>query len=532
MVARIEDAPSGPEWDPEHEEVGMDRHGLVPVMNVTWRIKADASIRTLRGSELNIVEESTNQRVCMQFSYRIKNLLTPNYSRWTFSLNEVVVEPGYTYMVSVFNLPQPEIGEYMIRKRITIPGCGNKRIQKVQLCQENGSLWDSNIPVAVLVNRKPKMLSIFVGFNATQYSERYQVSIQSGGFFRSKNVSKENRTSLNVTFEFGLWQLSQCEMSVTIQAFFIRCKNECWSRKKTIYYCPYYPLQTLILGAALGLLVIGSCLSFLLWRTFHKDPPNTSSPADKDQPEIFQLQQRKRVLIIYSLDHPLYKNIILKLCAFLATKCGTEVVLDLLDSTRLGVLGSIQWLEWHKEQIENSSDKILILCSRGVQAKWRAMCGDKQVFMRQDACSLVGDMLTPSLSLLVPHFIRSTSFKKYIVAYFDDVCSEDDIPSPFNVTVRYKLMKQFEEVFFRILDTEKHEPGRMKQIEGLSEDKYHQCPSGRALCDAIQAFHAYQQEHPRWFEDELMESSELEVEENSDEIYRSANLTTYYVHDS
>uniref|UniRef100_A0A3P8S3E9 SEFIR domain-containing protein n=1 Tax=Amphiprion percula TaxID=161767 RepID=A0A3P8S3E9_AMPPE len=529
MVARREHAPIGPDWNPEHEEVGMDRHGLVPVMNVTWRIKADASIRTLNGSELNIVEENTNQSVCLQFSYSIKNLLNPNYSRWTFSLNEVVVEPGYTYMVSVFNLPQPEIGEYTIRKRITIPGCGDKRIQKVQLCLENGSLWEPNM--SVLVNTKPKMLSIFVGFKATQYSQRYQVSIQNSGFFYSMNVSKENRTSLNVTFEFGLWQLSQCEMFITIQPFFIRCKNECLSHKETIDYCTYYPLQTLILGTILGLLVIGSCLACLLWRTFHKDPPNTSSSADKDQPEVFQLQQRKRVLIIYSLDHALYKNIILKLCAFLATKCGTEVVLDLLDSTRLGVLGSIQWLEWHKEQIENSSDKILILCSRGVQAKWRAMCGDKQVFLRQDACSFVGDMLTPSLSLLVPHFVRATSFRKYIVAYFDDVCSEEDIPSPFNVTVRYKLMKQFEEVFFRILDTEKHEPGRMKQIEGLSEDKYHQCPSGRALRDAIQAFHAYQQEHPRWFEDELMESSELEVEENSDGIYGSAktstNLTTY-----
>lgn len=216
-------------------------------------------------------------------------------------------------------------------------------------------------------------------------------------------------------------------------------------------------------------------------------------------------------------------------------KCGTEVVLDLLDSSRLGVLGKIQWLDWHKEQIEKSSAKILILCSRGVQAKWRAMCGDKQVFMREDACSSVGDMLTPSLSLLVPHFIRSASFKKYIVAYFDGVSSEEDVPSPFNITVRYKLMKQFEEVFFRILDLEKHEPGIVKQVEGLSEDTYHLCPSGRALHDAIEAFRAYQMKHPRWFEEELLESSELEFEETSYEIYKNPPIypsfkTDYVLH--
>lgn len=265
-------------------------------------------------------------------------------------------------------------------------------------------------------------------------------------------------------------------------------------------------------------------------------PVNTSSSAANEQPEGFQVQERKRVLIIYSLDHSLYRNIVLKFCAFLMTKCGTEVVLDLQDSTRLGVLGSIQWLDWQREQIESSSDKILILCSPGVQAKWKAMCGDKQVLLREDVHSPVGDMLTPALSLMVPHFIRSASFEKYIVAYFDGVCSEDDVPSPFNITVRYNIMKQFEELFFRILDTEKHRPGRVNCIEGLSEDDYHQCPSGRALRDAIEAFQAYQQEHPQWFEDELLEGAEMEVEETSDEPYGNAktitNLITYSVPDS
>lgn len=171
--------------------------------------------------------------------------------------------------------------------------------------------------------------------------------------------------------------------------------------------------------------------------------------------------------------------------------------------------------------MESSSDKILILCSPGVQAKWKAMCGDKQVCLREDAHSPVGDMLTPALSLMVPHFLRSASFEKYIVAYFDGVCCEGDVPSPFNITVRYKIMKQFEELFFRILDTEKHRPGRVNCIEGLSEDDYHQCSSGRALHDAIQAFRTYQLQHPQWFEDELLEGAKLESEETSAETDQS-----------
>lgn len=155
------------------------------------------------------------------------------------------------------------------------------------------------------------------------------------------------------------------------------------------------------------------------------------------------------------------------------------------------------------------------------------MCGDKKVFLREDMRSSVGDMLTPALSIMVPHFVRSTSFEKYIVAYFDDVCSEDDIPLPFNITVRYKLMQQFEELFFRILDIEKHEPGRINHISGLAEDEYYHCPSGRALWDAIKAFQAYQLEHPQWFEEELMENSELEVEESSADIYKDTHAVSY-----
>ncbi|TNN71702.1 Interleukin-17 receptor A [Liparis tanakae] len=377
--------------------------------------------------------------------------------QWTFSLDGVVVEPDHIYRVSVFNLPEPDIGDYKINKTITIPG----------------SLWDPDVTTAVSLDKELGKFSIVVSFKTAQYSERYRVSIQSSGFRCSKDVSK-------------------------IQPFFVRCKNDCGRPEKIIDVC--------------------------------QDPVNTSSAAAKQQPEGFKVQDRKRVLIIYSLDHPLYKSIVLSLCAFLASKCGTEVVLDLLDSRRLGLLGSIQWLDWHREQIESSSDKILILCSRGVKAKWRAMCGDERVILREDACSPAGDMLSPALSLMVPHFVRSASFEKYIVAYFDNVCCEEDVPSPFLITVRYKLMKQFEELFFRILDTERHEPGRVNHIEGLSEDEYHRCPSGRALRDAIEAFHAYQLERPQWFENELLRSSETSVEIH-DDVKTTKNLSTHSVPD-
>ncbi|KAF7707580.1 hypothetical protein HF521_018798, partial [Silurus meridionalis] len=201
----------------------------------------------------------------------------------------------------------------------------------------------------------------------------------------------------------------------------------------------------------------------------------------------------------------MYTKIVLKLCAFLRAKCGTEVALDLLDFTCLSTVGSIQWLDMQKKRLSSTSDKILILCSPGVCAKWNAMCGGCRVVTREDACSPMGDMLTPALSLIIPEFVCAPSFGKYIVAYFNDVCSEKDVPSVFNVAVKYQLMKQFEELFFRLLNKEKYEPGQIKHVDSLGGDDYHGCPYGRALRDAIVTFQTYQLTNPNWFKMELID---------------------------
>lgn len=224
--------------------------------------------------------------------------------------------------------------------------------------------------------------------------------------------------------------------------------------------------------------------------------------------ELPVLPGPRSILIIYSRDHPLYTDIVLKLCAFLRAKCGTEVVLDLLDATWLGTIGRLQWIEQKKRHIEQTSNKILVLCSRGVQAKWGAICGEPRVLLREDVCSPIGDMLTLALQLITPDMQRPASYGKYLVAYFEDVCSEGDVPSLFDIAVKYKLMKHFEELYFRILDVEKYQQGTVHCIEGIGKEEYFKCPSGEALRNAIEAFQVHQMKNPDWFEKECVTSEE------------------------
>lgn len=244
----------------------------------------------------------------------------------------------------------------------------------------------------------------------------------------------------------------------------------------------------------------------------------TAAPVGGEKPRQQQLKQPPKVLVIYSQDHHLYRDIVLKLCAFLQVKCGTKVLVDLLDSTSVSMVGRLRWLEWQRQQLKSPSDKILVLCSRGVQAKWRAMCGQGRVTLKEDVLSPTDDMLTPFLNLFLPDMYQAGMLGKYMVSYFDDISSEQDVPSVFDIAVKYKLMKHFEELYFRILDIEKYQPGQVNHIEGIGGDEYFNCPSGRALKNAIETFEAYQLENPDWFENECVDSEE--------EVMTEANLHT------
>lgn len=226
--------------------------------------------------------------------------------------------------------------------------------------------------------------------------------------------------------------------------------------------------------------------------------------GEKPQP----LTHPPKVLVIYSQDHPLYRDIVLKLCAFLQAKCGAEVLLDLLDSASVGMVGPLRWLELQLQKLEHPSDKILVLCSRGFQAKWRAICGQGRVTLREDVLSPTAEIVTPFLNLLLPDMQQAGMLGKYVIAYFDEVSSKEDVPSVFDIAVKYKLMKHFEQLYLRILDIEEYQPHQVNRIEGIGCDEYYCCASGGALRDAVQSFKAFQFKNPDWFENECVQGEE------------------------
>ncbi|XP_018611191.2 interleukin 17 receptor A1a [Scleropages formosus] len=511
--------PTGP-WGLELEaSVRRDENGvLVPVVVITWKTQTDGSIKYLKGTEVHMLKISTNFNLCVLYKFLDNIDISKKLNEWwSFSLDQVVVDPEEMYIISVSNLPKPNLGydSYYVARNITIPGCHDQMMRWTKVCIESGSLWEPNANLSKAIGEHGRK-TVTVNFYSSEHSKRYRVFLRCPRFKEHQNIPQENLTVLRAVFDSS--PASCCVLDIEIQPFFIQCKNYCLRHRKTFYTCfendPEDPSiksvvptdhKAFIAAPLVAVLFffIGLCALFCYKK--NKDSSNSLNNAEDSQKIS---KGPRKVLIIYSLDHPLYKDIVLKLCAFLQAQCGTEVVLDLLDSTQLSSMGRLQWLELQKERVEESSDKILILCSRGVQAKWQAMCEGQRVILREDAHSPIGDMLTPAFSVIIPDLLRTASFGKYVVAYFGGVCCEEDVPSPFNITVKYKLMNHFEEVYLRILEKEKFESWKINHVEGITEKEYHKCPSGGALRDAIEAFQAYQLENPDWFEKECMNTME------------------------
>ncbi|XP_073645288.1 interleukin-17 receptor A isoform X2 [Tursiops truncatus] len=209
----------------------------------------------------------------------------------------------------------------------------------------------------------------------------------------------------------------------------------------------------------------------------------------------------RKVWIVYSADHPLYVDVVLKFAQFLLTVCGTEVALDLLEEQAISEAGVMTWVGRRKQEVVEGNSKIIVLCSRGTRAKWQAILGweDAAVQLRCDRGKPAGDLFTAAMNMILPDFKRPACFGTYIVCYFSDISCEADIPELFNITSCYALMDKFEEVYFRIQDLEMFGPGRMHRVGALTAQNYLQSPSGQQLREAVQRFRRWQAQRPDWF---------------------------------
>lgn len=72
------------------------------------------------------------------------------FEQWTFTLAGVTVEPSRTYTVLAFNLPEPDIGDYRVNMKIKTPGkspclCLKSFLSGLKYLHFNGTLISINL---------------------------------------------------------------------------------------------------------------------------------------------------------------------------------------------------------------------------------------------------------------------------------------------------------------------------------------------------------------------------------------------------
>ncbi|XP_074727811.1 interleukin-17 receptor A isoform X2 [Strix uralensis] len=496
---------------------------LLPVLRIEWKVATDASIRYLRGAELAVMQVNSNRQVCARFDFQ--NNLTlqvrPDGGRWNFTFDRFEVEPGQTYQVTVYHLPKLDVdGDYNCKSMsLTMPDCKDSLMKRTIPCIKTGSLWEPRIQGKVIDDT-----TLLVSFNPWMESARYQIHVAS--FLNEKKCKMITRDftedglqqQVNVTIKIEKNIRACCNYEIQIQPFFVNCGTDCLRHSAFIPCSPAPstdPSGDMIIWlywciTGICVLLVGSVIAGVICMTKkragrrrgkcnHNDL-QTASYTDLPLPPL----KPRKVWIVYSADHLLYVDVVLKFAEFLMTVCGTTVALDLLEDHQISELGPLPWLTRQKKEMEDLSSKIIILCSRGTQAKWQAMLGSEPVCLKQDQQKPMGDLFTPALNLILPDFKKPACFGMYIVCYFEGISSEKDIPDLFNVTSRYQLMDKFEDIYFRIQDLEKFEPGRIHRIQEITAENYIDTPSGRKLKEAVQKFKNWQTEHPDWFESETV----------------------------
>ncbi|XP_065483002.1 interleukin-17 receptor A isoform X2 [Caloenas nicobarica] len=496
---------------------------LLPVLRIEWKVATDASIRYLRGAELAVMQVSSNQQICAQFDFQ--NNLTlqvrPDGGRWNFTFDRFEVEPGQTYQVTVYHLPKLGVpGDYNCKSTsLTMPDCKDSLMKRTVPCIKTGSLWEPRIQGKILDDT-----TLLVSFNPWMESARYQIHVAS--FLNEKKCKMITRDftegglqqQVNVTIKIEKNIRACCNYRIQIQPFFANCGTDCLRHSAFIPCSPAPstdPSGDMIIWlywciTGICVLLVGSVIACVICMTkkraghrrgkcSHNDL-QTAPYIDLPLPPL----KPRKVWIVYSADHLLYVDVVLKFAEFLMTVCGTAVALDLLEDQNISELGPLPWLTRQKKEMEDLSSKIIILCSRGTQSKWQAMLGSEPVCLKQDQQKPMGDLFTPALNLILPDFKKPACFGMYIVCYFEGISSERDIPDLFNVTSRYQLMDKFEDIYFRIQDLEKFEPGRIHRIQEITAENYIDTPSGKKLKEAVQKFKNWQMEHPDWFESETI----------------------------
>nr|XP_026244425.1 interleukin-17 receptor B [Urocitellus parryii] len=403
------------------------------LMNISWILRADASIRLLKATKICVTGKNNFQSyACVRCNYTeaFQSQTRPSGGKWTFSYVGFPVELSTLYLIGAHNIPNANMNEDSpsLSVNFTSPGCLDHIMKYKKKCIKAGSLWDPNITAC---KKNEKMVE--VNFTTSSLGNRYTVLIQQSTsiWFSQVFENKTKRTSIAILVT------EESEGAVVqLIPYFPTCGNDCIRRKGTVVLCPttvvpfppdnnrsvlggWLPLLLSLLLVATMVLVFGI---YLMWR--HEKIKNTSLPTTRLLPLI-------KVLVVHPSEI-CFHHTVCYFTEFLQNNCRSEVILEKWQKKKIAEMGPVQWLTTQKK----AADKVIFLLSNDANTMCDDTCGHNEGSPSENS----QDLFPLAFNLFCSDLSSQTHLHKYIVVCFRGADPKDNY-SALHVCPKFHLMK-------------------------------------------------------------------------------------------
>nr|KAF6310524.1 interleukin 17 receptor B [Myotis myotis] len=368
------------------------------LMNISWILRADASIRFLKATKICVSGKSNVQSYsCVRCNYTeaFQTQTRPSGGKWTFSYIGFSVELNTQYFIGAHNIPNANMNDDSpsLSVNFTSPGCLDHLMKYKTQCIQAGSLWDPNITAC-----KKDEKTVEVNFTTSPLGNKYMAIILNKNVIGSLDLeSKLTHVSVRVP----VTQESEGAV-VQLTPYFRTCGNDCIRRKGTVVLCP----QT--------------DTSFPLDNRRIK----TSFPTTTLLPPI-------KVLVVYPPEI-CFHHTVCYFTEFLQNHCRSEVILDKWQRKKIAEMGLVQWLTTQKK----AAEKVIFLLSNDVNTVCDGTCGKSKVSPGENS----QDLFPLAFNLFCSDLRSQTHLHKYMVVYFREADIKDSY-NALNVCPKYRLMK-------------------------------------------------------------------------------------------
>uniref|UniRef100_A0A2K6EGM5 Interleukin-17 receptor B n=1 Tax=Propithecus coquereli TaxID=379532 RepID=A0A2K6EGM5_PROCO len=432
--------------EPVKTSVAMEDYSIL--MNISWILRADASIRLLKATKICVMGKGKFQSYsCVRCNYTkaFESQTRPSGGKWTFSYLGFPVEPNTRYFIGAHNIPNANMNEDgpSLSVNFTSAGCLDHTMKYKKKCIEAGSLWDPNI-TACKKNEK----TVEVNFTTSPLGNRYMALILNNTVIGFSNVleNKVSRTSVVIPVT------GESEGAVVqLIPYFSTCGNDCIRHKGTVVLCPRtgvpFPLDTnsSVLGGWLPLLLLSLLVVtwvlvagiYVMWR--HERIKTTSFSATMLLPTI-------KVLVVYPSEI-CFHHTVCYFTEFLQNHCRSEVILEKWQKKKIAEMGPVQWLTTQKQ----AADKVIFLLSNDINTACDSTCGKSEGSLHENS----QDLFPLAFNLFCSDLRSHTHLHKYMVVYFREADTTDDY-SALSVCPQYHLMKDATTFCSELLRVKQH----------------------------------------------------------------------------